>query len=168
MPCSGAAKGAAYKISPSHTIPTIPPFMGIDFWQFSSDWGLAGLAASSFLSSTILPGTSEAAAAAFAAAFPERTLEAFLIASAFNTAGAMTTWWLGRFIPGERKVPPKALAALRKWGTAALLFSWAPVVGDALSLGAGILKLPFLPSLFFTLAGKSLRYAVVLGFVSLL
>lgn len=128
-----------------------------------SDWGLAGVALSAFLSATVLPGSSEAAVAAYAALEPGRTAALLAAATAANAAGGMTTWAIGRFLPENRRLPPKALELLRRFGPAALLFSWAPVIGDALSFGAGYARCGFWPSLFFTVIGKGLRYAAVLG-----
>lgn len=56
----------------------------------------------------------------------------------------------------------KALNAVRRWGVVALLLSWLPVVGDALCLAGGWLRLPFIRSLIAITLGKALRYAVVI------
>ena len=134
----------------------------MDFASYFGNLGLFGVALSAFLSSTILPGTSEAAVIAYEAAFPGRT------ATLMNTAGAMTSWALGRFIPEGKKVSEPTLAKLRRFGTPLLFFSWVPVIGDALSLGAGLIRTPFIPALLFTLLGKGARYAAILGLFSLL
>ena len=55
----------------------------------------------------------------------------------------------------------RSLARIRRWGAAALFFSWVPVVGDGLCLAGGWLRLPWLPSLGAMLLGKSLRYVVL-------
>ena len=128
-----------------------------------SEWGLAGVGLSAFLSSTILPGSSEGAVIAYAALEPERLRALFWVATVMNCAGGMTTWAAGRLIRQPRSLPPRALWLLQKLGPAALLFSWAPVIGDALSLGAGIARCAFWPSLLFTALGKGARYAAILG-----
>lgn len=94
----------------------------MDFASYFGNLGLLGVALSAFLSSTILPGTSEAAVIAYEAAFPGRTAALFLTATLMNTAGAMTSWALGRFIPEGKKVSEPTLAKLRRFGTP-LLFS---------------------------------------------
>ena len=140
----------------------------MDFASYFGNLGLFGVALSAFLSSTILPGTSEAAVIAYEAAFPGRTAALFLTATLMNTAGAMTSWALGRFISEGKKVSEPTLAKLRRFGTPLLFFSWVPVIGDALSLGAGLIRTPFIPALLFTLLGKGARYAAILGLFSLL
>ena len=80
----------------------------MDFASYFGNLGLFGVALSAFLSSTILPGTSEAAVIAYEAAFPGRTAALFLTATLMNTAGAMTSWALGRFIPEGKKVSREA------------------------------------------------------------
>lgn len=83
-----------------------------------------------------------------------------LLATAGNTLGAMTTWLIGRLIP-ERKKTGRALAWLKRWGAPALLLSWLPVVGDALPLAAGWLRMPAAPCAVWVAVGKLLRYVVV-------
>ena len=82
------------------------------------------------------------------------------MASVANTAGAMTSFLLGRFLP-QKKHAAAAVQKLQRYGTPLLFFSWLPVVGDALPLAAGWLRLPWLPALFWILAGKAARYALI-------
>ena len=128
---------------------------------------LWALALSAFVSATLFPGASEAALAAVLAAYPGEAWAALAAAGAANTAGAMTTYCLGRFIP-QKKCPSQTLERLRRYGTPLLFFTWLPVIGDALSLGAGWLKLNPAAVLLWTAAGKFLRYgAVTLAFYGL-
>ena len=113
---------------------------------------LASLAASAFISATLFPGASEAVLTA--------VLAALLTAAAANTLGAMTTYAVGRLIP-QKKLPQKALTRLQHYGSPLLILSWLPVVGDALSLAAGWLKLNVWAALFWTALGKFLRYGVI-------
>ena len=83
-----------------------------------------------------------------------------LLATAGNTLGAMTTWLIGRLIP-EREKTDRALVWLRRWGAPALLLSWLPVVGDALPLAAGWLRMPAASCAVWMAVGKLLRYVVV-------
>ncbi len=123
----------------------------------------AAVFASAFISSTLMPGGSEALLAGALSQTPDdeaRILRLVLFATAGNTLGAMTTWLIGRLIP-EREKAGRALSWLRRWGAPALLLSWLPVVGDALPLAAGWLRMPALPSVLWIGAGKLLRYLVV-------
>jgi len=121
---------------------------------------LAGLFASAFLSATVLPGSSEIALAALVAHAPALAATAVLVATIGNTAGGLTSYALGRALPA----PPRdhrALALLRRYGVWALLFSWLPVVGDALCIGSGWLRQRVLPAALAIAAGKCARYLVV-------
>lgn len=56
---------------------------------FSADTGLGGLFLASFLAATLLPGGSEAVFVAVLAAWPERQVEAILLATLGNTLGGI-------------------------------------------------------------------------------
>lgn len=122
---------------------------------------LAGLFASAFLAATLLPGGSEAVLYAVLAHDPYKLWPALGVATLGNTLGALTSYLLGRLIP-ERKAPaPRALAWLRRGGAPVLLLSWAPIIGDALCVAAGWLRLPLAAATLFIAAGKFARYWVV-------
>jgi membrane protein YqaA with SNARE-associated domain len=125
---------------------------------------LAGLALASFLSATVLPGGSEAALLAVLATHPEQRDAALLLATAGNTAGGMVSYAMGRFIP--RKELPGRLALVQAHGTPALLLSWVPLIGDALCIAAGWLRLPPLRSAFMMAIGKGARYVAIAGLMA--
>ncbi len=129
-----------------------------------ADASLAGLAAASFLSATVLPGGSEAVLLAVLLAHPEQRDIALLLATVGNTAGGMVSYAMGRFIP--RKELPGRLALVQRHGAPALLLSWVPLIGDALCIAAGWLRLPPLRSAFMMALGKGARYAVIAGLVA--
>ena len=123
----------------------------------------AALFASAFISATLMPGGSEALLAGALLQTPDdsaRICRLVLLATTGNTLGAMTSWLIGRLIP-EREKAGRALVWLRRWGVPALLFSWLPVVGDALPLAAGWLRMPVAASVLWIAAGKLLRYLVI-------
>jgi len=134
----------------------------------SSDWSLWGLFLSAFISSTLLPGGSEAVLVLLAAESAGDKLVLLAVATLGNTLGGMSSWALGRFIawrfPARRFAAreQRAIARLQRWGSPALLLSWLPVVGDPLCLAAGWLRIHWLPSLVFIAVGKAGRYAVLL------
>ena len=129
-----------------------------------ADASLAGLAAASFLSATVLPGGSEAVLLAVLLAHPEQRDTALMLATVGNTAGGMVSYAMGRFIP--RKELPGRLALVQRHGAPALLLSWVPLIGDALCIAAGWLRLPPLRSAFMMALGKGARYAVIAGLVA--
>jgi len=134
----------------------------------TSDWSLWGLFLSAFVSSTVLPGGSEAVLMLLAAESAGDKLVLLTVATLGNTLGGMTSWALGRVIawrfPARRIAAneQRAIARIRRWGSPALLLSWLPVVGDPLCLAAGWLRVHWLTSLSFIAIGKALRYAVLL------
>ncbi|MGL6071233.1 YqaA family protein [Craterilacuibacter sp.] len=130
--------------------------------------GLGGLALSAFLSATILPGNSEIALGAFLYQWPDWWMMALLLATVANSLGSATSLYFGRLAP-KKEISGRALVWLQRFGPSALLLSWIPLLGDALPLVAGWLRLPVLPCMAWIVLGKGLRYGViVLGIKSLL
>ena len=146
----------------------------MDF-AFTTEAGLAGLFLASFLSATVLPGGSEAALFAVIRMHPENAAAAFMLASAGNTLGGMSTYAMARFIPGRiahgadpGDGHPDSFAAthaatLHRWGPPALLLAWTPVVGDALCAAAGWLRLPPVACTLWMAVGKAARYGLVVA-----
>lgn len=130
-------------------------------FDFSPDAGLWGLAASAFVSATILPGNSEVVLLAVLAKFPHLFWLAIAVATVANTAGGMTSYLLGRLLP--RKLDSRALQWLQRHGEWALLLSWVPLVGDALCVAAGWLRLNAWTSLLLMAVGKFARYVLLAG-----
>ena len=127
---------------------------------------LAGLFTSAFVSATLFPGASEAVLLALVHACPDEITVAVAVATIGNTLGSITSYIIGRLFP--QKVPGKAIAWLTRWGVWALLFAWLPLVGDALPLAAGWLRISWLKSFLFIFIGKASRYAALaFGFVQL-
>ena len=122
---------------------------------------LLGLLAVSLAAATLVPVPSEAALYAYLAAHPDRTALAVAVATLGNTAGGMTTYLIGRFIPRQRDFSPKALSLIKRYGAAATLLAWLPVIGDALCAAAGWLRVNWLAALAFMAAGRLARYAAV-------
>lgn len=130
-----------------------------------------GLFLSAFLSATFLPGQSEAVLAALVAnQYPAAWLVA--VASAGNTLGSLLNWLLGRGLERFRDrrwfpVGPGALARAQRWygrwGRWSLLLSWAPVIGDPLTLVAGVMRERLGVFLALVALAKTARYLVVAG-----
>ncbi|MBA0035550.1 DedA family protein [Pantoea sp. BIGb0393] len=118
---------------------------------------------SSFLSATLLPGSSEAVLIALLIAQKGSVYGLLLAASVGNTLGGLTNILLGRLMPLKRqgRWHDTAMTWLHRLGPAALIFSWLPVVGDLLCVLAGWLRFALLPSVLFLAIGKTLRYIVI-------
>jgi len=118
---------------------------------------------SSFLSATLLPGSSEAVLVALLIAQKGSVYGLLLAASVGNTLGGLTNILLGRLMPLKKqgRWHDTAMTWLHRLGPAALIFSWLPVVGDLLCVLAGWLRFAWLPSVLFLTIGKTLRYIVI-------
>jgi membrane protein YqaA with SNARE-associated domain len=130
------------------------------------------LAASAFLSATLLPGSSEVALVAAVVTWPPFVTSLFIVATLANTAGSCVNWWLGlnslcfqdrRWFPVKPAALAKAQQVFSRYGTWTLLFAWLPVIGDPLALAAGLLKMRFLPFALLVLLGKAARYGALLA-----
>ena len=133
---------------------------------------LGGLFLSAFLSATLLPGTSEAALAGIVAASQVPPSIAILVATIGNTAGSCVNWGLGRFFVHFRDrawfpVSPAQLdrygSWFRRWGVWSLLLSWLPVVGDPLTVIAGMARTHWLVFTSIVFVAKGARYLFVAG-----
>jgi len=123
----------------------------------------ASMFGSSFLSATLLPGSSEALLIALLIAKKTSVYGLLLAASLGNTLGGLTNILIGRLLPLKRqgRWHDTAMTWLHRLGPAALLFSWLPVVGDLLCVLAGWLRFAWLPAMLFLAVGKTLRYIVI-------
>jgi membrane protein YqaA with SNARE-associated domain len=138
---------------------------GFPGWLVGAEGGLWSVGAAAFLAASVLPFPSEAALAAYVMAHPGGMGAALLVATAANTAGGMTTWAVGRWLATRiRAASPGEQAArerMARHGAPALVMAWVPLLGDALVLAAGWLKLAALPCMAWQAVGRFLRYAIV-------
>ncbi|MCS6892095.1 MAG: YqaA family protein [Rhodovarius sp.] len=134
-----------------------------------------GLFLSAFGAATLLPLQSEPVLIGLLAGGVGLPWLLVATASLGNTLGAVVNWWLGRQIDRFRDrrwfpVPPDRLEAARRWyarwGRWSLLLSWAPFVGDPLTVIAGAMRERL--AIFLLLVGlaKTGRY-LVLAWVTL-
>lgn len=121
---------------------------------------LLGLAAAAFLAATLVPLPSEGALFAYLQLHPEHTALAVAVATAANTAGGMTSYLVGRIVP-QKSFDPRAMAWVRRYGAAATFLAFLPIIGDALCVAAGWLRVHWLGALAFMAAGRFARYAVI-------
>ena len=128
-----------------------------------------GLFIAAFLAATILPAQSEAGLAALVLASPASVTLLVATASLGNVLGSVVNWYLGLGInrfTGKRWFPmnaqlSRAISWYSRYGRWSLLLSWAPVIGDPLTVVAGIMREPFLRFLFIVGIAKTGRYIVV-------
>jgi membrane protein YqaA with SNARE-associated domain len=138
------------------------------FDELVEAYGVFGLFISAFISSTLAPGGSEAVLAYLILNEEESPTYLVLVATAGNTLGALTTFYLGSI--AATKFPPTYLSnkkfnnaneLIQKFGSITLLLSWLPIIGDALCLAAGWLKLNVVKALCFITLGKFIRYYLI-------
>ena len=120
---------------------------------------LWSLAVAAFLAATVLPMSSEVALFGVLKLHPHLFWPAIAVATVANTLGGMTSYLIGRFLAARK--PLKHVEQVEKWGPAALLLAWAPLVGDALCVAAGWLKLNWIASAAFQATGRLARYLLV-------
>ena len=125
---------------------------------------------SAFGAATILPFYSEIAVAAGLQQGADPWM-VWLVASVGNTAGAVVNWLIGRYLlhfrerrwfPFKQDQLDQGQRWFNKYGVWTLLFAWLPVGGDALTLIAGVLRVPLWFFVLLVGIGKGLRYAVVI------
>ena len=121
---------------------------------------LLGLFAASFAAATLFPLPSEAALFAYLQHYPDNAALAVAVATVGNTAGGMTSYLIGRFIPSKKR-DSKAIQRVRRYGAPVTLLAWLPIVGDALSVAAGWLRIHWAAVLGFMATGRLLRYIAV-------
>ena len=130
---------------------------------------------SSFLSSTILPGHSEITLTTFI--LLEKYSQFFLIffASFGNIIGSVINWYLGFYItkfvnkswfPFKKKQLDYVSLWYLKYGKWSLFFTWVPIIGDPLTIVAGIFRVPLIIFITIVSISKILRYIFV-GYIAL-
>lgn len=125
-------------------------------------WGLPGLLFGCFLSATVLPFPSEALVLYFLSKH-ENVWIVVLLSTIGNAFGGITTYYLGRAGNQWKKVREtgKAYRLVQKLGPFSALFSWLPIIGDAILLLLGYYKAPAPWTLSLMTFGKFLRYLIL-------
>lgn len=131
-----------------------------------------GLFLTAFVAATILPAQSEAALVAAVLAGRQEVWLLVLVASLGNVGGSVVNWWLGRLVLrfGDRRWFPAGPAEIerasvwyRRWGKWSLLFSWVPIIGDPLTVVAGVLREPLPVFVLLVTIAKVGRYLVLVA-----
>ena len=130
----------------------------------------SGLFLAAFVAATLLPAQSEAVLVGLILSGNHPVWLLVAVASVGNVLGSLVNWVLGRGIerfrharwfPVSERSLDHAENWYRRWGKWSLLLSWAPIVGDPLTVVAGVLRVPlkiFLPLVILAKAG---RYCVL-------
>lgn len=131
---------------------------------------LAGLFALCFLAATVLPAQSEIVLAGMVLAAQHPVSVLVVIATLGNVLGSSVNWLLGRLLsrfegkrwfPVDRGSVAKAEGWYHRWGRWSLLLSWAPFIGDPLTIVAGLLRERLAVFLALVTVAKLGRYVIV-------
>ncbi|SEF02559.1 YqaA family protein [Pseudomonas migulae] len=131
-----------------------------------------GLFLAAFGAATLLPMQSEAVLVGML--LTDRYVASTLLAVATfgNVLGSTLNWMLGRSIerlrhkrwfPVRESKLEKAQQSYLRFGHWSLLLSWVPIIGDPLTVVAGVMREPFWSFLLIVTLAKGVRYLVLMA-----
>lgn len=129
-----------------------------------------GLFLATFGAATLLPLQSEALLAGLLLNGQWSVLGLWLVATLGNVLGSLVNWWLGqrlehykdrRWFPVGPRHLQRARVHYQRYGHWSLLLSWLPLIGDPLTLVAGVMGEPLKRFLLIVSLAKGARYAVL-------
>lgn len=133
---------------------------------------------SAFGAATLLPLQSEAVLVTLLLKGQYSALLLISIATLGNVLGSCVNWWLGlkieqfkdrKWFPVSEKRLQQAQSFYHIYGFYSLLLSWTPIIGDPITLVAGLFKENFWRFLGIVIIAKAGRYLfiywVVMGFI---
>lgn len=123
-----------------------------------------------FGAATLLPLQSEAVLVALLLQAQHASFLLILVASLGNILGSCVNWYLGlkieqfknkKWFPISEVKMLKAEKIYQKYGFWSLLLSWTPVIGDPITLIAGLMKEKFWRFLLMVSIAKTARYIFI-------
>jgi membrane protein YqaA with SNARE-associated domain len=129
-----------------------------------------GLFLAAFGAATLLPLQSEAVLVGLLLAKSQPAAALLVVATAGNVLGSLLNWLLGlnlerfrqrRWFPVGDAHLQRAQRWYQRYGRWSLLLSWLPVVGDPLTLVAGVMRESFWVVLACVILAKGVRYTVL-------
>ena len=132
--------------------------------------GYFGLFLAALVAATIFPAQSEAILAYLIVGGHYSILALVTVASIGNILGSIINWILGRcferfrsrrWFPISQGRLEKAQRWYRRYGKWSLLASWMPVIGDPITIVAGLLREPLSTFIILVSIAKVTRYAVL-------
>ena len=133
-------------------------------------WALGLLFLSAFGAATLLPLQSETVLVGLLAQTQYPVWLLVAVASLGNILGSCVNWWLGlkveqyknkKWFPVPEQKMLQAQGIYQKYGFWSLLLSWVPVIGDPITLIAGLLKENFVRFVVMVSIAKIGRYLFV-------
>lgn len=129
-----------------------------------------GLFASALIAATILPMQSEAVLVGLLLQAEPPVVTLLAVATVGNVLGSVINWYIGRFslrfrdkwwFPASDQQLARAENWYRRYGRWSLLASWLPIVGDPLTIVAGILREPPVSFIVLVTLAKGSRYVLL-------
>lgn len=129
-----------------------------------------GLFFAALLAATLIPAQSESVLVGLLLNQQGIPWLLVVVATAGNTLGSVVNWWLGhslqrfqhkRWFPVSETALHKAQTHFQRYGYWSLLWSWLPIIGDPLTVMAGVLRVPFVPFVLLVTLAKGGRYVVL-------
>lgn len=129
-----------------------------------------GLFWNAFIAATLLPALSEITLGALLANNVGAPFLLWLAATTGNVSGSLINWWLGKHLikykdrnwfPFKEDHIAQGEKYFNRYGKWSLLFAWVPIIGDPLTLVAGILNTRLSTFLLLVTIGKSIRYGMI-------
>jgi membrane protein YqaA with SNARE-associated domain len=138
-------------------------------WDVSA---YSGLFIAAFGAATLLPMQSEAVLVGLLLAGEQSPAGLLLVAITGNVLGSLCNWLLGRYIahwhnkrwfPVSEAQLERARLGYQRYGRWSLLLSWVPIIGDPLTMIAGVMREPWWSFLLIVLLAKAGRYLLLAG-----
>lgn len=138
--------------------------------DFFIDYGYLGMAMAAFLAGSFVPFSSEAVMSALLAMTTMDPWLTIIWASVGNIGGSMFNYYLGRlgntqtiskWLKVKEKRIIKAKDFVNRRGSWIALFTFLPILGTAIAVAMGMLRINILKVLFYTTIGKVIRYIIV-------
>ena len=132
-----------------------------------------GLFLSAFLAATLLPAQSEIGLGYLVINTDYSMVLLVTVANLGNTAGATINWFIGlevaRSVVNSKRMKPLTrywtiINWYKKYGQWTLLLSWAPFIGDPITVIAGFFKVPLTTFLLIVALVKTSRYILIVTF----
>jgi membrane protein YqaA with SNARE-associated domain len=129
-----------------------------------------GLFVAAFGAATLLPMQSEAVLVGTLLSDRYAVSTLLAVATFGNVLGSALNWLLGRSVerfrhkrwfPVSESKLEKAQQSYLRYGRWSLLLSWVPIIGDPLTVVAGVMREPFWSFLLIVTLAKGVRYLVL-------
>ncbi len=134
--------------------------------------GYLGLFFAALAAATLLPMQSEAVLVGLLLSEHYIVWILLVVATSGNVLGSVVNWLFGRYIeyyrhkrwfPVSEDKLEKAQSSYQKYGRWSLLLSWVPIIGDPLTVVAGVMREPLWSFVLIVTFAKFTRYLVLVA-----